>query len=166
MSGPLKLRAADQEDLAVIAACLQDALVPIGDMSFMPDDRRFVLVANRFRWEAGGPPPARNAPPDGTSDASYDSAAGPGFERVNSGLWFDGVTAVRIKGVNLHDRSAILELLTLRKDDGQLSLIFAGGPVIQLEIDGLRCFLEDIGEPWPTRWRPSHPALSGEGPGE
>jgi hypothetical protein len=166
VSGALKLRAADQEDLAVIAACLQDALVPIGDMSFMPGDRRFVLVANRFRWEVGGSPAAGKASPEGASDASYDSASGPSFERINSGLWFDGVTAVRTKGVNLRDRSTILELLTLRKDDGQISLIFAGGPVILLEVDGLRCFLEDIGEPWPTRWRPGHPALSGEGPGE
>lgn len=166
MSGPLKLRAADQEDLAVIATCLQDALVPIGDMSFIPEDRRFVLVANRFRWELGGASAARVAVTDDHPDASYDAAAGPSFERVNCGVWFDGVTAVRTKSVNLHDRSTILELLTLRQDDGQLSLIFAGGPVIQLEIDGLCCFLEDIGEPWPTRRRPGHPVLSGEGPGE
>ena len=45
----LKLRAADGEDLAVISAILQDSLVTIGEMTYLPDENRFVLVANRFQ---------------------------------------------------------------------------------------------------------------------
>jgi hypothetical protein len=26
-----------------------------------------------------------------------------------------------------------------------------------LEVDRILCFLDDLGEPWPTRWRPKHP---------
>ncbi|MGY9006559.1 MAG: DUF2948 family protein, partial [Alphaproteobacteria bacterium] len=48
---PLKLRAIDSDDLDVLGAFLQDALVPVCDMQFIPDERRFVLVANRFCWE-------------------------------------------------------------------------------------------------------------------
>src|SRR5207244_12488326 len=48
MAGPLKLRAEDEEDLAVVSAILQDALVPIGEMAYLPEEQRFVLVANRF----------------------------------------------------------------------------------------------------------------------
>lgn len=166
MEGPLKLRATDQDDLTVVATCLQDALVPIGDMTFLPEDRRFVLVANRFRWEAGASATDLPGETDSGADVSYDSAAGPHFERVNCGVWFDGVKSVRTKGVDLRDRSVILELLTLRRDGGHLMMMFAGGATIQLEIDGLRCFLEDVGEPWPTRWRPAHPAGDAEGPGE
>ncbi len=161
MAGPLKLRVKDEDDLAVVAACLQDALVPIGDMTFLPQDRRFVMVANRFRWEAQG----QFAPalPQDARDAAFDDEGGPSYERTNCGVWFDGVRAVRTKGVDLRDRSRILDLLTLRKTDDGLIMIFAGGATIRLEIDDFACFLEDIGEGWPTRRRPDHEvADSGE----
>jgi hypothetical protein len=48
---PLKLSAADAEDLQVIAAICQDALVPVGEMAFLQDEKRFVLALNRFRWD-------------------------------------------------------------------------------------------------------------------
>ena len=46
-----KLRAEDADDLAVISACLQDALVAVRDLAFVPPDHTFLMVANRFRWE-------------------------------------------------------------------------------------------------------------------
>jgi hypothetical protein len=66
------------------------------------------------------------------------------------------VRAVRTEGIDLRDRGRILELLTLRKAEDSVLLVFAGGAIIRLEVDRLRCFLEDIGEAWPTRWRPRH----------
>src|SRR2546423_5042203 len=54
----LKLRAEDAEDLAVIWACLQDAVVAVRDLAYAPEERSFLFVANRFRWENGlGPAP-------------------------------------------------------------------------------------------------------------
>ena len=50
---PLKLRAEDADDLAVLSACLQDALVPVRDLAYVPSQQIFVFVANRFRWESG-----------------------------------------------------------------------------------------------------------------
>jgi hypothetical protein len=47
---PIRLRAEDDEDLKIVSACLQDAILPIGDMGFLPDEKRFVMVVNRFRW--------------------------------------------------------------------------------------------------------------------
>jgi len=49
MTAPLKIIARDAEDLAVVAACLQDALIPLNEMRYLPQERRFILVANRFR---------------------------------------------------------------------------------------------------------------------
>jgi hypothetical protein len=46
----LKLRAEDADDLAVLSACLQDALVPVRDLAYVADQKIFVFVANRFRW--------------------------------------------------------------------------------------------------------------------
>jgi hypothetical protein len=160
----LKLSARDADDLAVIAACAQDALAPIGEIAFMAAERRFVLALNRFRWDrldaaklavrdSGRPPPRQRA--DATFLEGSDKA--PAYERVHSGLRFENVTAARTKGIDLRDRERILELLTIQAEPGAVSLIFAGGAVIRLEITELRCFLEDFSDAWPTRWRPRHP---------
>ena len=66
MTAPLKVIARDAEDLAVVAACLQDALIPLNEMRYLPQERRFIMVANRFRWERAaqgnqGPAPERDA---------------------------------------------------------------------------------------------------------
>ncbi len=58
----LKLRAEDAEDLAVISACLQDALVAVSDLAYAPEERSFLFVANRFRWENGLRPAPCEAP--------------------------------------------------------------------------------------------------------
>ena len=70
----LKLRAEDAEDLAVISACLQDALVPVRDLAYVPEDRTFLLVANRFRWENGlSPAPGEAVPRPGSSPKASTS---------------------------------------------------------------------------------------------
>ena len=141
MTGGLKLRATDAEDLAVIAACLQDAVLPLAEMTFQPAESRFVMVASRFRWE----------------DADGERVEGRIYERVHCGVRFDEVKAVRVRDIEQNKPSRILELLTLDAGDGYVDLIFAGGGVIRLEMKRLLCHLEDIDEPWPTQWRPAHP---------
>jgi Protein of unknown function (DUF2948) len=135
----LKLLARDQEDLAVISAILQDALIPVSEMAFLPEEQRFALVANRFRWEAPG-------------DRTRES-----LERRLTGLSVGGVTAVRRRGFNPTDPDRILALLAVRRVAGALQLDFAGGASIQLETAEILCHLDDLSEPWPTRWRPRHP---------
>jgi len=139
----LKLRAADAEDLAVVSAILQDALVAVGEMAYLPEEHRFVLVANRFRWE--GRPGSRRKD----------------LERTLTGLCIDGVTAVRRRGFHPRDTDRILSLLALRVDSDErpavMTLDFAGGSSIRLEVERLLRHLDDLGEPWPTRWRPKHP---------
>jgi hypothetical protein len=139
MADPLKLRAEDEEDLAVISAILQDALVAVGDIAFLPDEKRFVLVANRFRGEV---------PPAGPRQKP---------ERRMSGLRFDGVTGVQRRGFTPREGERLLVLLAIRAEAGRLYLDFAGGSSIRLEVDRILCHLDDLGEPWPTRWRPRHP---------
>lgn len=160
---PLKLWAKDVEDLAVIAAVAQDALVPIGEMAFLPAEKRFVLALNRFRWDRSGDAGAELG--EGgpairqTGDAAFFDSdhRRRGFERVMSGLRFESVTAVRTKGIDLRNRDRILELLTIHPEPGAVLLVFSGTAVIRLETEELRCFLEDFGEAWPTRSVPRHP---------
>jgi hypothetical protein len=133
-----RLSARSVEDLAVIAALLQDAIVPLGDMAFIADTHSFVLALNRFRWEAGEGAARR--------------------ERIHSGLRFDEVRRVRYRGIRRRDRRQFLSLLTITYDEGFVVLHFAGGGMIRLEVTALNCALEDFGEPWPAAATPSHDA--------
>lgn len=148
MSAPdplLRLKAVSEDDLAVISGALQDAIIPIGDISFEPATHQFVFVANRFRWETG----------------AAGDAQRPG-ERVNAGVTFSNVTAVQRRGIDFRDRGAFLNLLAVSclASEGQagpvIELTCAGDTAIRLETTGLLCHLEDFGEPWPTQWRPQH----------
>ena len=51
----LRLVALDPDDLAVISAHLQDALLRVGDIVYLPKERRFVVQTRRFDWEASAP---------------------------------------------------------------------------------------------------------------
>ena len=136
----LKLRAEDTEDLAVISACLQDALVPIRDFAYIPEDRAFLFVANRFRWENG----LRPAPGE------------VGLARSLCGITFSEVTAVSYSGFRRSEHRRILSLLAIRAEGRAIKLEFSGGAAIRLEVARILCHAKDIGEPWPTSWRPHH----------
>jgi hypothetical protein len=163
VSGGLKLLARDEEDLAVLSACLQDALIPISEMRFLPGERRFVFVANRFRWENCAETAEMPAMPPGAAAPAADIALGGAcaiYERINSGVCFEAVAAVRRRGFEQHDTGLVLELLAIRAVAGAIELDFAGDMAIRLEGPGIACHMTDIGEPWTTEWRPRH--LQGE----
>ena len=140
-----KLKAMGAEDLAVISSALQDAIVPIGDIGFETGTGQFVFVANPFCWEA--------APDAATSVPAM---------RINAGVTFSNVVAVRQRGIDFRDRGAFLNLLAITctsepdREGPTIELTFSGETGIRLETTGLLCHLEDFGEPWPTQWRPQH----------
>ena len=136
----LKLAATDAEDLAVLSMLLQDAVVPMSEMIYLAGESRFVLVANRFRWEA-------------INNDARDSRV---YERVKCGLTFDRVTSVQKRQVDIKARERVLGLLALDVSDEYVDLIFAGGGVIRLYVERILCHAEDYGDPWPTQWRPDH----------
>jgi DUF2948 family protein len=155
----LKLRARDARDLETIAACVQDALVALGDIRYLPGERRFALMLNRFRWEAAPAGPAAPAAPaklDGAGDVGFADQGEAEFERIHAVLTFDRVRAVKRKGLEQATTDGVLSLLTLRLEGRYLLIAFAGGGAIRLDVDQLFCHLEDLGESWPTVWRPQH----------
>ena len=139
----LKLRATDKEDLGVLSACLQDAVIAIREMTYLPGEKRFVFVANRFRWEDSDRP----APAEGAAI----------YERVHCGICFDKVSAVRQRGLVQQRKGQIVSLLSIEADEDVIDLTFSAGIVIRLEVDEILCHLQDLDEPWPTQWRPTHP---------
>lgn len=141
-SAPLRLLAADADDLQVMSAALQDAVAKVADLSFEAAARRFTLLANRFRWEKG-----RGAP-----------------ERVRAALQFGHVDAVRSKGVALGDPEAVVALLALvfersaapEDPSGVIRLHLAGGGEIVLDVECIDAVLSDVSEPWAARRAPRH----------
>lgn len=136
----LRLRAAGADDLPVLSAHVQDALVPLADMVWLRNEARFVLALNRFCWE---------------TPAEMEGGR-PLHTRTHSLLSVSGVRTVRWRDFDASDRDAMLSLLGLTLSDGALELAFAGGGRVRVETEPLAVFLEDVGEPWPTRNRPAH----------
>ena len=46
----LKLVALDRDDIEVVSAHVQDALVRVADIFWQPREHRFVMALNRFDW--------------------------------------------------------------------------------------------------------------------
>lgn len=143
-SGGLKLRAEDADDLAVLSATLQDAVVAVRDLAYLAAEGAFILVASRFRWERRG-----DRAPDGA-----------GFERILCALTFETVDAVAYRGFRRSEDGRILSLLSMRFEPGSprgtIHLDFSGGAGIRLEVARIACRSRDLGDPWPTPWRPRH----------
>jgi Protein of unknown function (DUF2948) len=140
----LRLAAIDGEDLAVISAHVQDAVLKVGDMAYLPREHRFVIAMNRFIWEKA----------DGKAKA---------YERRRAAMTFDRVTAARLSGIDRTRPDAILELLAVEfeasaaeEPGGRITLIFAGGAAVQLDIEVIEVRLADLGAAWATGAKPAH----------
>jgi hypothetical protein len=143
----LKLIALDEDDLNVVSAQLQDALLRIDDMAFMPKERRFAVLLNRFDW--------LNAEMEHASNGS-------GYERRQCILRFEKVGQAQFKNISLSDGKRVLELLAIHfyareAPGGYVTLIFAGGGAVRLEVDCIEAELRDLGPSWKTPRKPQHP---------
>jgi Protein of unknown function (DUF2948) len=140
----IKLIAMDTEDLSVLSAHLQDAVVRIGDIAFDRPAKRFAAVLNRFDWD----------------DASKKK--GRKYQRRQSGMRFERVLKADIAGINLTNKDDVLSLLAvsfepLDEPSGHITLLFSGGAAIRLKVECIEVELKDLGAVWQTRNKPSHP---------
>jgi hypothetical protein len=135
----LKLLALDPDDLDVISATTQDAVVRVGDMGFARADHRFALLMNRFAWEEDGKT----------------------RQRKRAALHFDRVNEAKVAGIDLNAVDGVLELLTIRFTEtdapaGTIELAFAGGGTIRLSVECLEARLADLGAAWAAKATPAH----------
>ncbi|MDB6180621.1 DUF2948 family protein [Paracoccus fistulariae] len=144
---PLALKAEDQDDLRVISALLQDAILPASEISYDARARRLALLINRFRWE----------------DADMARAEGRPFERVQSVLVIGDVMKLVSDGVD-RDADTVLELLAINWQPGQdgtgrLSLEFAGDGTLAADVECINLDLRDVTRPYlaVSGKAPSHP---------
>lgn len=135
---PLRLLAEDDEDLAILSAALQDAIVRVGDVSWEPGGRRLTLELCRYCWESVE-----------------------GGKRVRAGLQLGGVLRVRARDLPQDVPDAMLELLTLdfapgEAPGGTLWLRFAGGGDLRAEVECVDVALADLTPAWTARRTPRH----------
>jgi hypothetical protein len=114
----------------------------VGEISWLPRQRRVAALVNRFRWEGATRTP----------------------ERVRSMLVAENVMAVRSQGVQPSDRDTVVSILSLAWEPGEdgagrLLVTLAGDGTIAVEVEALEVLLHDVTRPYlaPSRKAPSHP---------
>ncbi|MEM9223303.1 MAG: DUF2948 family protein [Pseudomonadota bacterium] len=142
---PLKLAALDEEDLEVMSAHVQDAVIKVADIKWTPTAGTFILPMNRFAWEEAQRPKRRAS-----------------NQRRRSILHFDQVTRVRAQGVSARDKDAVISILALlfeASDDapaGTVNLICSGETILRIDVNYIEARLTDLGAAWGASMRPKH----------
>ena len=132
---PLRLLAEDAEDLQIISAALQDAIMRPVDIRWEKEARRLTVVLSRFCWECGG-------------------------TRVMAAMQFGDVQAVRSRRLPRLPEAALellaLDFLPTEAPGGQVMMMFAGGGDLRIDVECLDAVLTDLSERWPARVAPTH----------
>jgi hypothetical protein len=141
----LRLVALDAEDLAILSAHCQDAVLKVADLRWMRAEKRFVVPMNRFVWEtaAGGSWRKRH------------------YQRRRSALYFARVERVQSSAIDRAGRDTVLDLLSIRfeprgEPSGDVVLYFAGGAIVRLTVECLEVQLAHLGPAWSTPHAPQH----------
>jgi hypothetical protein len=142
----LKLIALDGDDIEVVSAHLQDAVIKAADIHWRPAERRVVVGLNRFDWEAA------------TSEADGRPTE---FRRRRAALRFERVLACKCRNVDVECKDEVLNLLAVAFSEtdppgGVVTLTFSGGAALRLEVECLEAELADLGPVWITEACPTH----------
>ena len=140
----LKLVALDMDDIKVVSAHLQDAVVRVADIHWRPSENRVVVALNRFDWQAA-------------------NGQSPEFRRCRAALRFDRVQSCKGRNVDAAGRDMVLNLLAVEFAEsdppaGCVVLTFSGGAALRLEVECLEVELADLGPVWTTEACPAHAA--------
>ncbi|MEM9937888.1 MAG: DUF2948 family protein [Pseudomonadota bacterium] len=136
---PLRLIAQNGDDLEIISAAVQDAVLKAENLKFNRREHRFTIELNRYRWET-----------------PKDKA------RVRAILAIDTVLNVRTRAVSKADPDMVMSVLSLKfvpdaePPGGKLSILFSGDGELELTVEALDLTLLDSTYEWSTRHRPDH----------
>ena len=130
---PLRVLAQDDDDLAVISALLQDAVLTVADCKFEPHTHQFTFTCNRL-IRMGYP------------------------QRIRTAVQFGDVLSVQSRGVPLNTPNHVMQILSVSYDaqTNRVVLHGAGGVDLSLTVEALDAVLADVSEPWPVRRVPDH----------
>ena len=139
----LKLNAISEEDIKVISAHLQDSITQVKNIAHLKKNRIFLIQFNRFMWE------------------DVEKGVFRKNRRILSVLKFENVISVYSKNLNQKNTERFLDFLAIESKflsdkNYEIKLNFAGDILIKLNLEIIECFLEDISEPWDTKYKPKH----------
>jgi hypothetical protein len=142
----LKLVALDKDDMEIVSAHVQDAMVKVADIFWKPQEHRFVIAMNRFDWIS-----AAEAKPDSKAD----------YRRCRTALRFERVLACKTRNLDQTGKDARLNLLAVEFAEtdapaGIITLTFSGGGCIRLDVECLEAELADLGEVTTAALCPDH----------
>jgi Protein of unknown function (DUF2948) len=136
----LHLTAQDAEDLPALSAQMQDAIIRVADIHWSVTQKRFLMVANRYAWDA----PEEK-------------------QRRRTGLRFNFVKNVRRAGPKGLVRNGVLSMLAMTFEadkteplSGFITLQCSGGHSIRLEVECVDVQLDDLGPAWGASQEPQH----------
>ena len=140
----LKLVALDRDDIEVVSAHVQDAVVRVGDILWQPREHRFVMALNRFDWMTA---------------AQTDNK--PEYRRCRTALRFERVLSCKCRNLDQSAKASELNLLAVEYAEreapaGMVTMTFSGGGVIRLEVECLEAELADLGEVFVADICPNH----------
>jgi hypothetical protein len=128
----LKLVALDDEDIAIVSAHVQDAVLKAADIRWRPSEHRVVLGLDRFDWTAA-------------------HCGSPEFRRCRSALRFERVLSCKCRNLDAGNGELSLLAVAFEQTDppgGAVRLTFAGGGELRLEVECLEIELADLGPAW------------------
>ena len=139
----LKLLATSDEDLRVIAAHLQDAIVSVQDIANLKKNRIFLIQLNRFMWE------------------DVEKGVFRKNKRIRTILKFDNVIEVNAKNISQKNQDKFLDFLAIESQqmpdkNYEMKLIFSGDSIIKVLAEVIEVTLDDQGSPWDTKNKPKH----------
>ena len=145
----LRLDAVDADDLAILSAHCQDAVLRMVELQYVPLEQRFILAMNRFVWEKAG------------GHSRFSLFRRREYERRQAVLSFTRVKSVQKIAVDPAAADQVLSLLTMQfvpgdAPSGWIELVFAGGSAIRLDVECVEARLADLGPAWSTAARPDH----------
>ena len=126
-----KLIALDEDDLAVISAHVQDAVIVSGDILWRQNEKRLVVGMRR---------------PDCEQKLTGECEP----QTLISALRFDRVLACQSREIDMATEGTALTLLGIEFDatklpGGNVLLLFSNGGMLRLDVECIECELADIG---------------------
>ena len=129
----MQLNAIDTDELKIIATILQDGLIEVNDVKYLPSIRSFMLMITRFMWE--------------------EKIVNKVNKRTKAVLVFEDVLSAFAKNIDQNDKTKTIEFVTFnfypnKLRNIEIELLFKNDATIKLETEIIKCKLEDQGDPW------------------
>tara|TARA_A100001234_G_C12436268_1_gene304911 strand:- start:147 stop:590 length:444 start_codon:yes stop_codon:yes gene_type:complete len=142
----LKLIARTIEDLRVVSAHLQDAIVNTSDIANLKKNKIFLIQLSRFMWE------------------DVEKGVFRKSKRIRSILKFENVIKVHSRNINQTKKDKFLDFLTIETNqmpdnNYEMKIVFAGDLIIKVICEVIEITLDDQGNAWDTKNIPKHKVI-------